>query len=78
VRLSVLFWRRRNADNHRPALEDLSEIAACSKSPQGNFLRYTRRRNVMDEAFPPIELLYLRKVNIQANDRHSFAAKLEA
>ena len=27
---------------------------------------------------PPIELLYLRKVNIQANDRHSFAAKLEA
>jgi hypothetical protein len=59
-------------------LADFGEIATGSKSPRGDFLRNARRRDVMDKAFPSVELLDLCSIDIEPDDRHTFSAKLEA
>ena len=67
-----------NADDHGTAGTDFGKIRAGQK-PTGRYLgRNGFRRDMMDEAFTPIELLDLGLVDVQPYDMAPFSTKLQA
>lgn len=54
VRLAVLIQRRRNADDHRMALDYLRKVRAGHETPRSDLLGDARRRNVVDKALAAV------------------------